>query len=65
MTLTDYLREESMVLNDMCKITGIKHDTMSKYKYGLRIPNLTNMKLIAMATKYKVNANDFYGTNNT
>ena len=65
MTMEEYLKEESMALSELCKKTGIKHDTMSKYKYGLRIPNLTNMKLIAMATEYKVNANDFYGTNNS
>ena len=43
MTMEEYLKEESMALSELCKITGIKHDTMSKYKYGLRIPNLTNM----------------------
>ena len=49
-------------MSKFSEVTGIKQDTLNKYKYGLRIPNRRNMDIIYQATKGEITADDFYAT---
>tara|TARA_R100000655_G_scaffold40580_2_gene76326 strand:- start:21718 stop:21942 length:225 start_codon:yes stop_codon:yes gene_type:complete len=60
--LQEYLEKESLPMSKFSEVTGIKQDTLNKYKYGLRIPNRRNMDIIYQATKGEITADDFYAT---
>lgn len=62
MKLQEYLEKESLPMSKFSEVTGIKQDTLNKYKYGLRIPNRRNMDIIYQATKGEITADDFYAT---
>lgn len=60
MDLNTYLEINKITMSKFAEETGIKADTLNKYRYGLRIPNVENMKIIADKTRKSVTANDFY-----
>lgn len=60
MKLKEYLDTNSLTMSAFARETKIKQDTLNKYKYGIRIPNRENMKIISNVTKGKVTANDFF-----
>ena len=60
MHLNKYLEYHNITMSKFAQDTGIKADTLNKYRYGLRIPNVENMRIIADKTFGKVTANDFY-----
>ena len=60
MDLNRYLDYYNITMSKFAEDTGIKPDTLNKYRYGLRIPNKENMRIIAEKTEKSVTANDFY-----
>ena len=62
MKLSEYLEKERLPMSKFSEVTGIKQDTLNKYKYGLRIPNRRNMDIIFKATEGEITADDFYAT---
>jgi len=59
MKLTDYLFG-NMTVAEFSKMSGLKIDTINKYKMGIRIPHSEAMKTIYRVTEGKVQPNDFY-----
>jgi len=62
MQLSEYLEKENLPMSRFSELTGIKQDTLNKYKYGLRIPNRRNMQIISTTTNGQITADDFYIT---
>jgi len=59
MKLTDYLFG-TMTVAEFSKKSGLKIDTINKYKMGIRIPKADAMKTIYRVTEGQVQPNDFY-----
>ena len=60
MHLRDYLSVNNKTLASFSDDCGIPKTTMSKYKYGTRIPSKDNMVKIYHVTQGTVEPNDFY-----
>lgn len=59
MTLEQYLERRKMTMQEFSRLTGLSTPFISQLKTGQRNPSRATMKIIADATKGKVNANDF------
>lgn len=62
MTLREYLADKAISEGAFAQIIGVKQATVNRYVNGDRTPKQTIMRAIMKATKGKVTANDFLGT---
>ena len=60
MDLKQYLEKQGLSISKFAKMFDLPEITVTKYKYGDRIPNKLNMKKIYAVTDKEVTPNDFY-----
>ena len=60
MDLKQYLEKQGLSISKFAKMCDLPEITVTKYKYGDRIPNKLNMKKIYAVTDKEVTPNDFY-----
>ena len=61
MTLSEYLKEQSIDHRQFAQRIGVSVEAARRYAIGERIPDKKRMAKIVLATGGLVTANDFYG----
>lgn len=60
MTLADYLRKHDLRFSEFARLISSSRQNVSRWASGAVLPRPSEMAKIAVATKGRVTANDFY-----